>query len=278
MYDLLNDFLQRPAPHSRLTNKDLWTRPHLARQMLKLHLDQDHELASKPLPAIDGIVAWIDDQVALNGKKTCDLGCGPGLYAARFATRGADVTGVDFSRHSLDHAEAEAERAGQAIRYLHADYLEDALPRGFDVVTLIYYDYSALAPAHRQKLLARIHSMLKPGGKLILDVMGVGSFATKKEEILVEEDLMGGFWAEGHYVGLQRTWLYREQGLSLDRVLIIEPEESWQIFIWHQYFSPEQLTAELSEAGFGIHTLAGSLAGDPLTDDSRFLGVVAARS
>jgi len=277
MYKTLHDFTQRPAPHSRFTAKELWTRPHLARQMLQFHLDQSTELASRPLTAIDSIIEWLDRKISLEGKNLCDLGCGPGLYATRFAERGADVTGVDFSRHTLDYAVAEAIRTGKPIRYLHADYLTDRLPSGFDVVTLIYYDYCALSPDHRKSLLAKIHDMLKPGGKVALNVVGMGSFAAKHEGTIVESNLLGGFWAEGDYVGMQRTILYPDQALSLDRVLIIEPTESWQIFNWFQYYTPERLSEELGEAGFEIDTIMGSLAGAPLTDDSEFMGVIATR-
>lgn len=277
MYKTLHEFTQRPAPHSRFTAKELWTRPHLARQMLQFHLDQSTELASRPLTAIDSIIEWLDRKISLEGKNLCDLGCGPGLYATRFAERGANVTGVDFSCHTLDYAVAEATRTGKLIRYLHADYLADSLPTGFDVVTLIYYDYCALSSDHRKSLLAKIHDMLKPGGKVVLDVVGMGSFAAKHEGTIVESNLMGGFWAEGDYVGIQRTILYPDEALSLDRILIIEPTESWQIFNWFQYYTPERLSEELGEAGFKIDTLMGSLAGVPLTDDSEFIGVIATK-
>ena len=99
----------------------------------------------------------------------------------RFAERGASVTGIDISDHSLAHAATEAERIGSAVRWLHADYLTDPLPEGFDLVTLIYYDYGALSPQQRRRLLARIHTMLAPGGKLVLDVLGMPSFRERKE-------------------------------------------------------------------------------------------------
>ena len=52
MYELLLDISQRPAPFSRYTAMELWTRPHLARQMLQYHLNQETELASRPFETI----------------------------------------------------------------------------------------------------------------------------------------------------------------------------------------------------------------------------------
>ena len=278
MFCTLCEFTQQPAPFSRLTTKELWTRPHLAQRMPSLHLDPSTELASRPLAAINSITHWLDRHLGFGGKTLCDLGCGPGLYATCFAMRGADVTGIDFSSHSLGYAVAEAARTGKAIRYLLADYLADPLPAGFDVVTLIYYDYCALSPAQRHRLLATIHAMLNPGGKFVLEVYGMGSFAAKKETVVVEKNLMGGFWAEGDYVGMQRTFLYPDEALALDRILIIEPTECWEIFNWYQHYTPARLAEELNSAGFTIDALVGSFTGEPLVENGASLGVIASRS
>ncbi len=56
MYELLQDISQRPEPFSRYTAMELWTRPHLARQMLDFHLNQETELASRRFETIDKIV------------------------------------------------------------------------------------------------------------------------------------------------------------------------------------------------------------------------------
>ncbi len=165
MYDLLYDISKRPQPFSRHTVKELWTRPHLARQMLSYHLNQDTDRASQRFESIDLVVEWIDAQLDLSAKSVCDLGCGPGLYAQRFASRGARVTGVDFSTHSLDFANTQGP---QAIRYIEADYLADDLPTGFDVVTLIYTDLCALSAEKRKKLLGRMRRILNPDGHIVL--------------------------------------------------------------------------------------------------------------
>jgi SAM-dependent methyltransferase len=162
MFKTLYEFIQRPAPFSVYTTMDLWTRPHLAERMLRYHLDQDNDLASRSKETIANTVEWLDRQFNLEGKTLCDLGCGPGLYTTQFAERGATVTGIDFSQHSLQYARAAAERTGATINYQHADYIEDELPCGFDVVTLIYYDFCTLSASQRKTLLGKIFTMLNP--------------------------------------------------------------------------------------------------------------------
>jgi len=272
MYDLLYDISKRPEPFSVYTAKELWTRPHLARQMLGYHLSQKTDLASRKCESIDRVVEWIDAQLGLSEKSLCDLGCGPGLYTQRFESRGAIVTGVDFSAHSLDYAKTQGPNT---IRYIEADYLLDDLPSGFDIVTLIYTDLCPLSPGQRKKLLGRMHGMLNSGGQIVLDVAGIGSFAQKEEVTIIQDRMMGGFWAAGDYVGIQRTFVYPEEYLSLDRYAIVEPGETWQIYNWLQYFTPESIEAELQSAGFEIDQMVGDLTGVPLRPKGEFIGIVA---
>ena len=275
MYEFLQDISRRPEPFSRYTASELWTRPHLARQMLQYHLNQDTDLASRKFETINEIVDWIDSRLMLAGKHVCDLGCGPGLYTQRFAARGADVTGVDFSGHSLDYARLQAKEAKQEINYIEADYLVDELPVGFDIVTLIYTDYSVLSPAQRLSLLGRIRNMLNPGGQLVMDVAGMGSFAKTEECTVIESQLMHGFWAEGDYVGIQRSYVYPDERLSVDRYVIFEPSETWEIYNWFQYFSASDLQKELASAGFAIDRMTGGLKGEPFHEDGDYIGVIA---
>lgn len=240
--------------------------------MLDFHLNQDTELASRPVKQIDRIVSWIDSCLSLSGRRLCDLGCGPGLYTERFAAKGAEVVGIDFSEHSIDYARSNSEAT---VSYLQADYLEDDLPGGFDVITLIYTDLCVLSAEQRALLLNRMKRMLNPLGRIVIDVDGMGSFVKKDEVTVLENRLMGGFWAAGDYVGVHKSFLYPDEALSLDRFLIIESDKSWQIFNWFQHFTPEKIEVELSESGFIVEEMAGDLTGKPLCPDSDLIGIIA---
>jgi len=272
MYDLLYDISKRPEPFSIYTVKELWTRPHLAQQMLDYHLSQETDLASRKCESIDLVVEWIDAQLDLPEKSMCDLGCGPGLYTQRFESKGAIVTGVDFSARSVDYAKTQGTNT---IRYIEADYLLDDLPSGFDIVTLIYTDLCALSPEQRELLLGRMRGMLNPGGQIVLDVAGIGSFNQREEVTIIQDKMMGGFWAADNYVGIQRTFVYPEEYLCLDRYVIVEPGEIWQIYNWLQYFTPESIKAELQSAGLKIDEMVGDLTGVSLQPKSDFIGIVA---
>jgi len=272
---LLRELARRPAPFAVDTVRELWTRPHLARKMLEYHLSQETDHSSRRVDEIGRIVDWLDAQLELDGRRVVDLGCGPGLYARRMAARGAHVTGVDFSAHSLDYARS---RNMERVEYLEADYLEDELPGGFDLAALIYFDYCALAPERRSRLLGRIRDLLVPGGYFVLDVPGPGAFDAVEDAVVIEERLMDGFFAPGDYVGVHRTDVYEDEAVSLDRFAVFEADDAWMIWNWVQYFTPERIAAELADGGFMVRAVTGGLDGAPLTDDSPTLGVIAEKT
>ena len=185
------------------------------------------------------------------------------------------TTGIDFSKYTLDYARANT--SGN-IDYIHADYLADELPTGFDVITLIYTDLCVLSPEQRCTLLAKMRKMLNPGGHIVLDVAGMGLLNGRQEVTLIENRLMGGFWAEGEYVGIQKSFVYEDLSMALDRYVIVEPKETWQVYNWFQHFTPESIKDELQAAGFDVLTMSGDLTGAPLTADGDLIGIIATPS
>ena len=278
MYELLHRFATRPTPHVTKTVKTLWTRHH--GQMLACHLDQGTNLASRPEREIEKIVDALDRELVLRGKTLCDLGCGPGLYARRFADRGAMVTGVDISTNSIAYARRQRPKAGKAPSYVVADYLADDVGCDFDVVTLIYFDYCALSPSDRRQLLNKIHGMLKPGGVLVLDVLSERAFAAAEEMLAIEDRLMDGFWSATDYVGIHRRWIYPELFLTLDHFGICETGGTFEIFNWMQYFSEESLGREIEQADFTVDGFHESLrlASGPDPGASNEIAVIAKKS
>lgn len=275
MYEFISRFASRPAPHSRESINTLWTRPHIAERMLSFHLDQDTHFASRPICEIDKIVHALDCELDLKGKRLCDLGCGPGLYSTRFAALGAEVTGIDLSSSSIDFARRQEPDTGGTPKYVVADYLRDPLDDNFDVVTLIYFDFCALSPPDRSRLLTKIGQMLKPGGCLALDVVSEAAFRGLEETLEIEKNLMDGFWSASEYTGIHRKWLYSDLKLTVDHYGICEKDQQFEVFNWMQFFSRDRLVGELEEAGFTDFGVFESLNGQPISDDSHEIGILA---
>ena len=81
-----------PAPWSE-GEKIPWDDPAFSERMLREHLSQEHDAASRRFEKIDAHVDWIHHEL-LSGRATriLDLGCGPGLYASRLARRASTAS------------------------------------------------------------------------------------------------------------------------------------------------------------------------------------------
>ncbi len=256
-----------------------WDDPHISQQMLAAHLDPALAAASRPHAEIDCSVEWIAHQLGLGpGAALLDLGCGPGLYAERFAARGLRVTGVDYSRRSIDHATQSARARRLAIDYRCQNYLElDEAPR-YDAALLIYGDLCALAPAQRAQLLRAVHRALRPGGAFVLDVT---TRAHRERHGLRNRwyAASAGFWKPGPHLVLEQGFDYPDELIYLDQYVVVEASGALSVYRnWFQDYTPERITAELAEHGLAVRSLWADLLGTPAGPASEWIGVVARKA
>ena len=94
-----------PTPSSVTTTETLWTEPHISEQMLRAHLDDSGDAASRNPDVIESSGSWITEEFGVHhGTTVADLGCGPGLCANPLPRTGVSVLGIDFSARSIDYA------------------------------------------------------------------------------------------------------------------------------------------------------------------------------
>lgn len=255
-----------------------WDDPHISSQMLAVHLDPNIEAASRKAETIDRSVRWLIETLELQpGASLLDLGCGPGLYASRFAQAGFHVTGVDYSRRSIEYATKYASEHALHITYRYQNYLELPDENRYDAVFLIYGDFCPLSPEQRARLLKNIHRALKPGGKFALDVSTREhrkKHGTKNGWYAAEN----GFWKPGPHLVLEEGFDYPEQALWLDQYTVIEADGKLSVYRnWFQDYTPETITEELSQGGFTVESFWGDLTGVPYSPTSEWIGLVTHR-
>lgn len=268
----------RPEPFSAFTTPEFWNDPHISQQMLVQHLDPNAPMASRTHDLVDRSVEWLMSALDMqDASRLLDLGCGPGVYAERFARRGIDVTGIDVSERSITYARKVSQAESLAATYRVGSYLDAELGSEYDAAILIFEDYCALSPTQRALLLNRIHSSLRAGGRFAFDVTSATRFADFVEGHREEQNLMNGFWADEPYSGAQETWTYPELKLVLERYTILTASATRQFWNWTQCLTVGTMTAELATAGFRAVNVFADLAGDVFDDADPTFALVAQR-
>ena len=254
-----------------------WVDPYISKHILHAHLDPDTDDASRKPATIRSAALWIAEQAGGGaGRKLLDLGCGPGLYCREFAKFGFDVTGVDFSANSLEHARSTARRNGVLIKYLEKNYIADELPAPFDVVTLIYGDFCVLSDYDRSLLLWKVRALLAPGGIFVFDVFTrqyVERTGLKSDWYVQLKD---GFWHPNPHLVLEQGFDYQEGGVYLNQYTVFPAGSKSKTYnIWHRYYTRNSIRSILEKHRLSIVAEHADLSGKDIDHHSEWIGIVA---
>ena len=111
----------------------------------------------------------VEQVTALPGGRALDLACGEGRNAIWLATRGWDVTAVDFSQVAIDKGRTVATRSPRAVRdritWRTDDVVSAEFESGYDLVLVVYLHLPA---DQRRSVLDRATASLNPGGVLLV--------------------------------------------------------------------------------------------------------------
>ena len=142
MFTQLEEINARPKPFEFYTAAELWADEYISKQMLTFHLNGDVDISSRKFSFIDRSVDWIISRFDIReGRSVVDFGCGPGLYTERLARTNASVTGIDFSKNSIEYARNRAGDEKLNIQYVHQNYLEFDTDEQYDLIMLIFCDF-----------------------------------------------------------------------------------------------------------------------------------------
>jgi SAM-dependent methyltransferase len=215
-----------------------WNEPGFSRRMLREHLSQNHDAASRRQTIIDRHVAWIFTTILKDKPgRVLDLGCGPGFYTNRLARRGCQCVGIDFSPASMDYARQN--QADLPIKYIEENIIQANYGSGYDLVMLIYGELNAFHPDHARTIIQKAAGALKPGGCLLLEVSDF-------------ESLKQG--------AVSPTWSSQKQGLFSDRPYLLLSESFWdetQHTLTERYFVMEIETTRITRMAASTQAYTG---------------------
>lgn len=261
-----------PRPYE--TANSIWTHPHIAREMLKAHLDDSNDAASYTSSRRARIVEHLMRALDLRpGNRLLDLGCGPGLYAEAFAQKGLRAVGIDQSENSIAYARENAAKRAESAEYALGNYCE-RLPSGpFDAAVMISKDYGVLSPENRALLLSNIHHALKPGAHFALDLVSENEAL---ESTLTWQAEPSGFFRPHPHVLLSKRCFYPEHYAYCDVHIVID-DEITPYYTHQTLYTPKRITEELEAAGFRVESLFDNLDGAAYTGKNREFALIAKR-
>jgi SAM-dependent methyltransferase len=204
------------------------------------------------------------------GGDILDAPCGFGRHTLPLAAAGYRAVGVDRAQTLIDEAKRRAggERWPKLVR---ADYRE--LPfadASFDAALNLFSSLGYLGDEEDTRALAEIGRVLRPGGRLLVELM----HRDRLVRFFTEQDwhLMG----EGRLL-LEQRGFDPVAGIAQTTQTLIEPngERDSRTFSIRVYTATE-LLAMLERAGFAEARCHGDLQGGPFATDTRLV-VVARR-
>jgi SAM-dependent methyltransferase len=252
----LIDLIRRqavPAPWSE-GEKIPWNDPDFSQRMLREHLSQEHDAASRRFPTIDRHVAWIHEHL-LSSQPTriLDLGCGPGLYAARLARLGHTCVGIDFSPASIAYAADWARADGLPCTYLEHDIRSADYGSGYGLVMQIFGELNVFRPSDARRILEKAYRALQVGGALLLEVHTYAVVHRLGHERATWYSADSGLFSAEPHLCLMESFWDEEQAVATERYFVVNGASGavTRYAASTQAYTDEQYRSLLEETGFG---------------------------
>jgi len=196
---------------------------------------------------------FIIDRLGIEtGARVLDLACGYGRHTIELAKQGFDMVGLDLSMVMLKKALADAQTAGQVIKFVHGDMQKLSFKAIFDAIYSVQTSFGYFDDQKNFKVLQGIYRALKPGGVFLLE--------TVNRDFIVE-DLPLRLWWKGHEcMLLEEIDIEHISGfLKVKRSFVFDDQARapWEQNINIRLYTPIELRAMLMRAGFSVVELSG---------------------
>jgi SAM-dependent methyltransferase len=218
----------------------------------------------------------VDSLISLLGIKpgaaVLDLCCGVGRHSLELARRGFQVTGVDRTSAYLQVARDKAAAEGLDLELLQDDMRRFVRPAAFDAAINLFTSFGYFEdPSEDRQVIDNLHESLRPGGKLVLEMMGKEVLA----RIFLPRDWReiedGSLLLEERKVDRSWTWMDA-------RWILIRDGHRIEYNISHRIYDGAGLMALLRDAGFESASVYGDTDGNPYDTGAQRLVAVAQKA
>lgn len=233
-----------------------WDEPDFSRRMLKQHLNQEHDWASRRGPIIAAHAAWIAEQLSVPSR-ILDMGCGPGLYTQALAERGHQCVGVDFSPASIEYARQRSTDCDPKPEYILGDIRNYRSNQKFDCIIMTFGEFNAFIRKDAALLLEHCAEMLTENGLFILEAHTYDAVRAMGEAPATWQRHATGLFSAGPHLCLRENSWNAAEASALSRYFIIDAADTAvrQYVSFMQAYRLESYTKMLSSAALPLQRI-----------------------
>jgi SAM-dependent methyltransferase len=262
----LDAIVTRPPLHPWVEGDNIpWDEPGFSERMLREHLSQDHDLASRRGEIIEGQVRVIAGLLPRpSGCRVLDLTCGPGLYAHRLARLGHVCHGVDFSPAAIRHAREITAAEGLACTFSEGDVREAELGSDYDLALLLYGQVNVFPRDQAADILRRTFEALVPFGRAVLEAQTFETVRRLGDPPPTWSASRSGLFSEAPHLLLEERAWDEASRTATERWYVIDAATSTvrRYAMSTTAYTEDELAGLLREAGFTEVERRGSLGPD----------------
>jgi SAM-dependent methyltransferase len=203
------------------------------------------------------------------GATVLDVGCGVGRHTLALAKRGHPATGIDAIAPYIEEAKRIAAERELDVEFIRADMRQFRRSESFDLAVNLLTSFGYFAdPADDRRVVDNMFASLRPGGKIVIDLMPREVLARMFRErdwsqhpdgmILLEERRVSDNWTMLHV-----KWI------------VLRDEQRFAHEFTLRLYTADQLEAVLAAAGFADIRAYGSLGAAPYDHAAERLVIVA---
>ncbi len=190
-----------------------------------------------------------------------DLGCGYGRHAVEFAARGFSVVGLDNSLPMLIKAAQYCQLKGVEVEFVQEDMREMSFDGKFDAVYCFGTTFGYFGDDENRDVLKRMNQALKPGGRLVLEVVN-------RDYLLADLPLRVWWEGEACLVMDEVDFNYFTSRVEAHRTVVFNEGRQIERNMSIRVYSLHELGSQLFQAGFRVLKITGHMA-----TRGRFLGM-----
>jgi SAM-dependent methyltransferase len=257
-----------------------WYDPGFSKRMLREHLSQKHDAASRRYEKINKHVRWIHSRL-LTEKTTriLDLACGPGLYSSRLAQMGHVCVGIDYSPASIEYARKQAIMESLQCEYICEDIRSAEYGTGFGLVMLIYGEFNIFRPSDAKRILQKACYALNPGGLMLIEPHTFDAIKQLGQKKSLWHSYKHGLFSDNPHLCLEESFWDDTSRTATKRYFIVDALDGnitpyAQTF---QAYTNAEYKSIIEESGFYNVTFFSSLTGTEDESQASLIALMAQR-